>query len=72
MTATEVAERHEEFQFALPHGERRKKTGLRNTAACFNSRSRMGSDMTATEVAERHEEFQFALPHGERLSCLWE
>ena len=34
--------------------------------ACFNSRSREGSDMTPNRYKEFYEEFQFTLPRGER------
>ena len=46
----------EKFQFALPHGERPRKTMCKMAIRGFNSRSRMGSDchhaMTGTACIE--------------------
>ena len=53
------------FQFALPRGERPTAPPTRNCRTCFNSRSRVGSDISGQHL-EQMAKFQFALPRGER------
>ena len=56
-----------QFQFTLPHGERPGHPQGREGALCFNSRSRMGSDLDYFGQYLCNA-FQFTLPHGERRS----
>ena len=56
-----------QFQFTLPHGERQsRRPRSRRPSSCFNSRSRMGSDLTRASSFLSIWKFQFTLPHGER------
>ena len=55
-----------EFQFTLPHGERRLGAAASMAALRFNSRSRMGSDTRPRGRPRLSYRFQFTLPHGER------
>ena len=59
---------HFEFQFTLPHGERHPGGRPKGERPCFNSRSRMGSDMWVSRTRTPGRKFQFTLPHGERHS----
>ena len=54
------------FQFTLPHGERPRAGPPSPPPACFNSRSRMGSDLGFGGLGWALGLFQFTLPHGER------
>ena len=58
------------FQFALPRGERHTCGKYPTGRQCFNSRSRVGSDLLLFAHIATATMFQFALPRGERRRTL--